>query len=189
MAQDKPIRIIGTNLGCSRYVGTVSGTQHFHTQSANTTETWKATGLVFQREDTGFKDDVSFSYKLVGGTVTWSYSGVNQGCAYNAGPVTLQIKPDGSMGYLQVHAFNIYSQKAVRPYDALGWNLPKVPGTITCQNGTHAAQFTPHEFFQTDEGHFPDVPGDGVLKGSWSSDEHSGGAYDENYDWRLEARP
>jgi hypothetical protein len=190
MAQDKPIRITGTNLGCSRYVGTVSGTQHFHTQSANTTETWNATGLVFKRAPNGFTDDVHFNYKLVGGTVTWSYSGVNQGCTYSAGPVTLQIAADGSMGSLQLQAWNIYSGKAIRPYYGLGWNLPKVPGTITCSNGPHAAEFTPHEFLKTgDPFHEPDVPGDGVLKGTWSSDEHSGGAYDENYDWRLEARP
>jgi hypothetical protein len=189
MVQDKPIRIVGTNLGCSRYVGTVNGTMNYHTQSASTTESWKGTGLVFQRSPNGFTDDVHFQYKLVGGKVTWSYSGVNQGCSYNAGPVTLQIKPDGSMGGLQMQAWNIYTDKAIRPYYALGWNLPKVPGTITCSNGPHAAEFTPHEFLKTgDLYHEPDAPGDGVLKGTWTSDLHSGGAYDENYTWRLEAQ-
>ena len=32
MAQDKPIRVVGTNLGCSRYVGSVTGAQYYKTQ-------------------------------------------------------------------------------------------------------------------------------------------------------------
>ena len=42
MAQDKPIRVVGTNLGCSRYVGLGDRTQTYKTQSADTTESWNA---------------------------------------------------------------------------------------------------------------------------------------------------
>ena len=49
MDQDKPIRVAGTNLGCSRYVGHGVRSGDHHTQSTNTKETWNATGLVFQR--------------------------------------------------------------------------------------------------------------------------------------------
>ena len=78
-----------------------TGTQTYRTQSADTTESWTGTGLVFQRSSTGVKWDANLNYKLVGGTVTWKYSGTNQGCSYNAGPVTFQVPSDGSMGSLQ----------------------------------------------------------------------------------------
>ena len=149
MAQDKPIRVVGTNLGCSRYVGSVTGTQTYRTQSADTTESWTGTGLVFQRSSTGVKWDANLNYKLVGGTVTWKYSGTNQGCSYKAGPVTFQVPSDGSMGSLQALAWNIYPDKPVRGYYALGWNLPPVPVTITCPTATSTTTMRPHEFLKT----------------------------------------
>jgi hypothetical protein len=191
MAQDKPVRVVGTNLGCSQYVGSLTGAQYYKTNSADTTESWTGSNLVFKRSSTGVAYDANLSYKLVGGTVTWSYGGVNQGCNYNAGPVTFQIAPDGSMGSLQALAWNIYSDKPVRPYYGFGWNLPAVPVTITCPGGhTSTTTMRPHEFLKTgDPTTKPDVPGNGVLEGNWTNEEHSGGAYHETYKWHLEARP
>ena len=33
------------------------------------------------------------------------------------------------------------------------------------------------------------LPGDGIAQGSWTNDEHSGGARDATYNWHLEAQP
>ncbi len=50
-----------------------------------------------------------------------------------------------------------------------------------------AATFHPHKLLETgDPFHEPDAPGNGVLEGTWTSDEHSGGAYDVTYNWHLE---
>ena len=119
MDQDKPVRVAASNLSCARYVGTVSGVEHHHTQGANTTETWKGTGLVFQHYSSGFDEETTFLYHLVGGSVEWSFSGTNQGCSYQAGPITFQIKPDGSMGGLNVDSWHIYRKESVRSYYAL----------------------------------------------------------------------
>ena len=113
MDQDKPVRVGASNLSCARYVGTASGVEHHHTQSANTTEKWTATGLVFQHYASGFQEESDFLYHLVGGTVEWSFSGTNGGCSYQA-TATLQIKPDGSMGSLNVHSWHIYRKELVR---------------------------------------------------------------------------
>jgi hypothetical protein len=187
MPQDAPVRVAASNLSCARYVGTVSGVEHRHTQSANTTEKWNATGLVFQHYASGFEEETDFLYHLVGGTVEWSFSGTIGGCSYQAGPVTFQIKPDGSMGSLNVQSWHIYRKEPVRSYYALGWNLPIVNGTVTCQNGTQPTTFRPHTFLESgDPFQKPDAPGNGVLEGTWTSDEHSGGAYDVTYNWHLE---
>jgi hypothetical protein len=188
MDQDKPVRVAASNLSCSRYVGTASGVEHHHTQSANTTEKWSATGLVFQHYPSGFDEETVFLYHLVGGTVEWSFSGTNGGCSYQAGPVTFQIKPDGSMGTLNVDSWHIYRKEPVRSYYAFGWNLPVVNGTITCPgNGPQPTTFRPHTFLESgDPTHKPDAPGNGVLEGTWTSDEHSGGGYDVTYNWHLE---
>ena len=186
MDQGKPVRVGASNLSCARYAGTASGVEHHHTQSANTTEKWTATGLVFQHYSSGFQEETDFLYHLVGGTVEWSFSGTNAGCTYNAA-ATFQIKPDGSMGGLNVHSWHIYRKELVRGYYALGWNLPTVNGTITCQNGTQPATFHPHTWLESgDPFHEPDAPGNGVLEGTWTSDEHSGGAYDVTYNWHFE---
>jgi len=91
------------------------------------------------------------------------------------------------MGGLNVHSWHIYRKELVRGYYALGWNLPTVNGTITCQNGTQPATFRPHTWLESgDPSHEPDAPGNGVLEGTWTSDEHSGGGYDVTYNWHFE---
>jgi len=189
MDQDKPVRVAASNLSCARYVGTVSGVEHRHTPNGNSTEKWNATGLVFQHFSSGFEEESDFLYHLSAGSVEWSFSGTIGGCTYQAGPVTFQIKPDGSMGSLNVNSWHIYRKEMVRTYSALGWNLPIVDGTITCpENGTHATTFRPHTFFESGDPlqPRPNVLGNGVIEGSWTSDEHSGGGYDVTYNWHLE---
>lgn len=182
---DPPLKVVASNLGCSRYTGTLSGVEHTHTQSINTTETWNATGLVFQRTPSGV-DNPNILFNLVAGSITWSFSGTNQGCSYNAGPVTLQVKPDGSNGTLHYTPWNPGTGWS-RRYSAIGWNLPLVKGTVTCDNGPHTQDFKPHQFLATGPpGKDPDVPADGTLQGAWTWDDYSGGARDVTYNWRLE---
>jgi hypothetical protein len=191
MDQDKPIRVAGTNLGCSRYVGTASGVENTHTQSINTKETWNATGLVFKRRKID-PDNLGLVFDLVGGSIVWSFQGVNQGCTYSAGPMTIDVKPDGSMGTMDISLWNPYFGGVfLRKHYAYGWNMPIVHGTITCPTtGTHPTDFRPHDFLQTgDPTAKPDLAGDGIVQGSWTTDEHTGGARDATYNWHLEAQP
>jgi hypothetical protein len=189
MDQDKPVRVAASNLSCARYVGTASGIEHRHTPNGNSTEKWNATGLVFQHFSSGFEEESVFLYHLAAGSVEWSFSGTIGGCSYQAGPVTFQIKPDGSMGSLNVDSWHIYRKEMVRTYSAFGWNLPIVNGTITCpENGTHATTFRPHTFLESGDPMQPkpNVLGNGVIEGTYTSDERSGGGYDVTYNWHLE---
>jgi hypothetical protein len=183
------VRVAASNLSCARYVGTASGVEHRHTPNGNSTEKWNATGLVFQHFSSGFAEEPDFLYHLAAGSVEWSFSGAIGGCNYQAGPVTFQIKPDGSMGSLNVNSWHIYRKEMVRTYSALGWNLPIVNGTITCPgNGTQPTTFRPHTFLESGDPMQakPNVLGNGVIDGTWTSDEHSGGAYDVTFNWHLE---
>ena len=181
---DPPLKVVATNLGCSRYTGTVSGNEHVHTPSINTTETWNATGLVYERDPSG-QDNPGILFKLVGGSVTWSIRGTNQGCDISAGPVTLPVKTDGSAGILSIESW--IGQGPIRTYDAWGNYLPTVAGTAKCPSGTYTWHFTPHQFLETgDPFHRPNVPTSGILDGSWVSDEHSGNARDVTYNFHLE---
>jgi Family of unknown function (DUF6055) len=71
---DRPMKVVGTNLGCSRYVGTVSGTERVHTASIDTTESWSATGVTFERAPSG-QDSPNLIFNLTGGSVTRSFTG------------------------------------------------------------------------------------------------------------------
>ena len=122
--------------------------------------------------------------------MTWKYSGTNQGCSYNAGPVTFQVRfgrLDGLASGARVeHLPGQAGPGLLRPR----LEPPAGPRTITCPTATSTTTMRPHEFLKTgDPTARPDVPGDGVLKGSWTNEEHSGGAYHETYDWRLEPQP
>jgi len=187
MAQDRPIRVLANNLGCSRYVGTASGVERTHYASRHTTETWTATGLVYQSVPTG-DDNPNFQFKLLGGTVTWSYGGTFDGCAVSAGPVTLQLPPgDRSGGWLHIDPW--IAQNPSRRYTANTTNqMPVVQGTAVCREGTYAWPVRPHQVLETWDPslrQFIDVPGNGILDGTLSSDEATGGARDVTYKWHL----
>jgi Family of unknown function (DUF6055) len=187
MAQDKPIRVIANNLGCSRYVGTASGVEHLHSTNRNTTETWTVTGLVYQRTPTG-DDSQNFGFKLVGGTVKWSYSGSFDGCAVSAGPVTLELPPGNSSGgNLQIEPW--IAQNPARRYSISSPELPVVHGTSVCPHGTYAWDVRPHKVVDTWDSpiRFFDVPGNGVIDATHSTDEATGGYRDVTFHWHLEA--
>jgi len=186
LPQDKPIRVFANNIGCSRYVGTGSGVEHIHGTGRNTTETWTVTGLVYQREFTG-DDSTNFQFKLMGGTVKWSYSGSFDGCAVSAGPVTLQLPPgDKSGGYLNIQPF--LGQNLARRYDLTSSDLPVVHGTAVCPWGTHVWDVRPHKVLETWNWptRFFDVPGNGMIDGTNSGDEATGGYRDVEFHWHLE---
>jgi hypothetical protein len=189
MPQDKPIRVVASNLGCSRYVGGASGVVHTHYLSRNTTETWTATGLVYQRTPTG-ADNPNFEFKLMGGTVNWSYEGSFDGCAVSAGPVTLQLPAgDRSGGYLNIDPW--VAQNPSRRYSATTTNqMPVVQGTAVCKDGTRPWAVRPTQVLRTSDithiGNFRDVGADGVIEGTYTSDEATGNSLDLTYKWRLE---
>ena len=105
-----------------------------------------------------------------------------------AGPVTLQVPTDGSAGWLNVVPW--LNQGPARRYYASGSNLPVVAGTETCPTGTYTWNVRPHQFLETGDPYADGgVPPDGILQGTWSSDEHAGGARDVTYSWRLVPDP
>ena len=123
MAQDKPIRS-WARTSAARVTSVGDRHADHNTQSANTTEKWNADRPRLPALRLRLPGGERLPpYHLVGGTVEWSFSGTNGGCSYNAGTATLQIKPDGSMGSLNVHSWHIYREELVRGYYALGWNL------------------------------------------------------------------
>jgi hypothetical protein len=44
-----PLRLLATNIGCSRYTGEASGTSTYSSGTDSVEESWKATGLVYER--------------------------------------------------------------------------------------------------------------------------------------------
>ena len=186
MPQDKPIRVLANNFGCSRYVGSGSGVAHVHASGHNTTEKWTVTNLVYRRVFTG-NDSTNFEFELVGGTVNWSYSGTYYDCAVSAGPVTLQLPPaDKSGGYLDLQPF--LGQKLGRRYTLNTPDLPVVQGTEVCKDGSRVWNVKPHEVIDTWNWPtvFFDVPGNGIIDGTNSGDEASGDARDVEFHWHLE---
>ena len=166
MDQDKPIRRGRDEPGLLALRGHGVRSEHTHTQSTNTKETWNATGLVFKRRKID-PDNLGLVFDLVGGSIVWSFSGINQGCTYSAGPMTIDVKPDGSMGTMDISLWNPYLGGVfLRKHYAYGWNMPIVHGTITCPTtGTHPTDFSPHDFLQTgDPTAKPDLAGDGIVK-------------------------
>jgi hypothetical protein len=189
IAQDRPIRVMAHNVGCSGYAGTASGVEHLHTTNRNTTETWNVTGLTYKRDLTGGNDDTGFHYKLTGGSVTWTYGGTFDGCAVSAGPVTLQLPTDDHNNWAQVITW--INGSPARRYSAIATDLPIVHGTMTCQSGSYNWDVRPHQVLDTGDPlhQTTDVRGDGVLDGTFAWDEATGGARDVSYSWHLEPKP
>jgi hypothetical protein len=186
MAQDKPIRVIANNLGCSRYVGSGSGVERTHYASRNITEKWTVTNLVYQREFTG-DDNPGLSYRLVGGTVNWSYSGTMDNCTVSAGPATFQLPPaDRSGGYLGITP--MLGQNIGRRYTLSTPDLPIVKLTEVCPTGTYSWDIRPHKVLDTwnEPTRLFDVPGNGIIDGENAGDEATGGARDVEFHWHLE---
>jgi hypothetical protein len=188
MPQDRPIRVLANNLGCSKYVGSGSGVEHTHYSARNTTESWTVTDLVFQRESTG-EDNPGLQFKLLGGTVKWSYSGTFDGCTV-AGAYTFQLPPaNNSGGYLGITP--LAGQNLARRYSLSTPTLPIVPITAVCKDGIHTWNFAPHRVLETwnEPVRNFDVPGNGIIDGTNEGDEATGGARDVSFTWHLEPQP
>ena len=188
MAQDKPIRVLANNLGCSKYVGSGSGVEHTHYGARNTTESWTVSNLVFQRQFTG--DDSSvFQFKLMGGTVNWTYSGTFDGCTV-AGAYTFQL-PQGNQSGGSLDIDPLAGQNLARRYTLSSPVVPIVPITAVCQDGMRTWNFQPHRVLETwnEPTRLFDVPGNGIIDGTNSGDEATGGARDVSYTWHLEPQP
>ena len=186
MQQDKPIRVRANNFGCSKYVGSGSGVERTHYASRNTVEKWTVTNLVYQREFTG-DDSTNFSYRLMGGTVNWSFSGTMDGCTVSAGPTTFQLPPgDRSGGYLNLQPD--LGQNMGRRYTLNTSDLPAVKLTEVCPEGTYSWDIKPHEILDTWNWptRFFDMPANGIIDGENSGDEATGGARDVEFHWHLE---
>jgi hypothetical protein len=186
MQQDRPIRVRANNFGCSKYVGSGSGVERTHYASRNTVEKWTVTNLVYQREFTG-DDSTNFSYRLMGGTVNWSFSGTMDGCTVSAGPTTFQLPPgDRSGGYLNLQPD--LGQNMGRRYTLNTSDLPAVKLTEVCPEGTYSWDIKPHEILDTWNWptRFFDMPGNGIIDGENSGDEATGGARDVEFHWHLE---
>jgi hypothetical protein len=182
---DPKIKVVASNIGCASYTGTITGNEHVHWTNVNTTETWTAHDLVFKRHPYS-ADNAGVVFDLVGGSVTWSISGVNQDCQISAS-AEIPIKPDGSMGDVSIGTW--LGDHPTRNYTGIGYNLPQVKGTWTCKTGTSTGNFQPHTFFNTEplDGRAGalQVPADGILDGGFTEDEHAGGSRDATYHWHL----
>jgi hypothetical protein len=180
-----PLRVLASNIGCSRYAGEVSGTSTYRTAQDSLDESWKATGLVYERI---LADEIKaprFLFNLTAGSVTWSLSGHSSGCAVKAGPVTLPVQANGTNGQLDIRAA-ISSPTWNRRYFAHVYGLPAVQGTATCPGGTYTRWFGPHaSILSTSAGPLDlrTIPPDGVLEGTETHTE--GPLVTGTWSWRL----
>lgn len=181
--QRQAVKLLATNIGCSRYTGEASGSTSFRTPNDSIDESWHATDLVYTRFNMGIELP-RFLFRLTGGKVTWSLSGTQYNCTVKAGPVTLPLESGGYNGAMDITA-SISSPTWARRYYAQGIALPSVKGTATCPNvGTVDRWFSPHSPFLSTSGmDHRRVPPDGILQGTETRAEGSGRT--SSYTWRL----
>jgi hypothetical protein len=183
------MRVVATNTGCSRYRGEASGSSTVSGGSTNMTETWNATGLVYDRYLDQLTAVPRFVFHLTGGSVSWRLSGTEDGCAVHAGPVTLPVRTDGLDGNLDIHSIVLHGAAGTavsRGYLANGYGLPSVQGTEKCGNAPALTRwFSPHTFLQTNKAvnDLKPISPDGVLQGTNTYSEGQGET--ASYRWRL----
>ena len=181
-----PLRLLATNIGCSRYTGEASGTSSYRSGTDSVDESWKATGLVYERI---LADDIKvprFLFNLTAGSVVWSMSGHSNGCAVKAGPATLPVRADGYNGQLDIRSSIAAVGTWDRRYFAQIFGLPAVEGTATCANGTFTRWFAPRtSILSTSTGLlYPrSVPPDGILEGTETRTDSPG--LTATWNWRL----
>jgi hypothetical protein len=162
---NQPLTVLSTDVGCTRYTGTISGLAEFTPPNRDYKEKWSGS-LVFTRADNNTMLQ-NFLFNLTGGSVTWSLSGTQDGCSISAGPITLPVRSDGYNGDLNLNAF--IDQPDSRHYDAWGNFLPPVDATLHCSTGTYTESYSPHQFLATSDGfHQPAIPADGILAGTYT---------------------
>jgi Family of unknown function (DUF6055) len=181
-----PVRLIASNIGCSRYTGEASGTSTYTTPSDSMEESWKATGLVYERI---LADDIEvprFIFNLTAGSVTWSMSGHSNGCAVKAGPATLPVRSDGYNGQLDIRATSTAPGTWDRRYFAQAFGFPAVQGTATCPSGTYTRWFGPRtSILSTSAGvlNLRSVLPDGSLGGTETRSDTAG--LTATWNWNL----
>jgi hypothetical protein len=181
-----PVRLIASNIGCSRYTGEASGTSTYTTPTDSMEESWKATGLVYERI---LADDIEvprFIFNLTAGSVTWSMSGHSNGCAVKAGPATLPVRSDGYNGQLDIRATSTAPGTWDRRYFAQAFGFPAVQGTATCPSGTYTRWFGPRtSILSTSAGvlNLRSVLPDGSLGGTETRSDTAG--LTATWNWNL----
>ena len=181
-----PLRLIASNIGCSRYSGEASGTSTYTTPSESMEESWNATGLVYERI---LADDIKaprFIFNLTAGSVSWSMSGHSNGCAVKAGPATLPVRSDGYNGQLDIRVTSTAPGTWDRRYFAQAFGFPAVQGTATCPTGTYTRWFAPRtSILSTSAGvlNLRSVPADGILAGTETRTDTAG--LSATWNWKL----
>jgi hypothetical protein len=181
-----PVRLIASNIGCSRYSGEASGTSTYTSGSDSMEESWKATGLVYERILADTIEVPRFIFNLTGGSVSWSMSGHSNGCAVKAGPATLPVRADGYNGQLDIRASSGPPGTWDRRYFAQAFGFPAVQGTATCPGGTYTRWFAPRaSILSTSAGVFNQrsVPPDGILAGTETRTDTAG--LTATWNWNL----
>jgi hypothetical protein len=186
---DNDMRVVATNTGCSRYTGEASGSYSVRGGDTDMEESWSASGLVYDRYLDQQTVVPRFLFRLTGGSVSWSLSGTQDGCAVHAGPITLPVPANGFSGQLDIHSIVVHGAAgaaASRGYLANGYGLPSVQGTETCGSSPPFTRyFSPHTFLQTNKAVNdlkPFAP-DGTLQGTNTYTVSAGET--ASYRWRL----
>jgi hypothetical protein len=161
------------------YSGTVTGTRRTTHAAQDTTETWTATDVVYERNPAS--DDTQPYYDLKGGTVDYTVSGSIYVNCQISGSGTFPLTP-ASGGGGQI----VYS--GLETYNANGFANPTaaVQATITCPEESHTAPYYLPEILVTNPTGEEHQPGrDGVLSGSASMAATPGSTGSTEWHWSL----
>jgi hypothetical protein len=159
-AMAKRLEVIVTGVPRA-YTGTVTGSARLSTALQDTTETWKATGVVFERDPSSPSSRPR--YKLKAGSVQWNLSGgYLTTCAISASASLLLSEEGGGSGQI------VWSGGK---YTAIAGGAWTVTATATCPEVTLSQGYAPFSavgsWLRTpDQGLPPQA--DGTLSGSLS---------------------
>ena len=133
-----PPTVVATNIGCKKWTGTFSGTEHWANGGGqDITATWSGSAT--------FERDPQFPtvLRLTSASMTWSKSGTlfstgDTSCSESAGPAQLTAEAgDGEVDLGVTYA------KDPRRYDIQILHVDDVPATMTCSDGG-GGPFTEH---------------------------------------------
>jgi hypothetical protein len=133
-----PPTVVATNIGCKRWTGTFSGSEHWATGGGqDLTATWSG-NATFER-DSQFPTVL----RLKSASMTWSKSGTvfdigGSSCTESAGPA--QLTAEAGSGEVDLGVTNA---KDPRRYDIQILHVDDVPATMTCTGGG-GGPFTEH---------------------------------------------
>ena len=179
----QPLRVLGTNIGCNRYVGEASGTASYSSGSTNTNESWTATGLTYERFGADSVTAARFLFELTGGKVTWSMSGTDGGCSVNVPPTTVDVRPN--YGQLDIRSSSSPDATWARRYYVNAYGIGPFEGTAKCPTGTFTRYFSPRASILSTSGTLDPqrVSPSGALEGTASPWQGTG--VTANFKWKL----